>query len=82
MLAACNRPFRSLLPVSRNLLRLYTSGNDQKISQETYKKIDEIVKKDSVVVFMKGTQDQPACGFSRNVKLVSFCKIFFPTKII
>uniref|UniRef100_A0A183CTV8 Monothiol glutaredoxin, Grx4 family n=1 Tax=Globodera pallida TaxID=36090 RepID=A0A183CTV8_GLOPA len=23
-----------------------------------------------VVVFMKGTQQQPMCGFSRNVKLV------------
>ncbi|VDN34301.1 unnamed protein product [Cylicostephanus goldi] len=29
-----------------------------------------MVKKDDVVVFMKGTQQEPMCGFSRNVKLV------------
>ncbi|CAJ0600582.1 unnamed protein product [Cylicocyclus nassatus] len=33
-------------------------------------KIDNMVKKDDVVVFMKGTQEEPMCGFSRNVKLV------------
>ncbi|CAL2035610.1 hypothetical protein CAEBREN_06551 [Caenorhabditis brenneri] len=40
------------------------------LSDEMRKKIDGIVKKDDVVVFMKGTQQEPACGFSRNVKLV------------
>ncbi|VDO23731.1 unnamed protein product [Haemonchus placei] len=29
-----------------------------------------MVKSDDVVVFMKGTQQEPMCGFSRNVKLV------------
>lgn len=40
------------------------------LSDEVRKRIDGIVKKDDVVVFMKGTQQEPACGFSRNVKLV------------
>uniref|UniRef100_A0AC35G4L0 Glutaredoxin domain-containing protein n=1 Tax=Panagrolaimus sp. PS1159 TaxID=55785 RepID=A0AC35G4L0_9BILA len=71
MLSLCRRPIRTFLPLGRNVFRAYsTSENDAKISQETYKRIDSLVKNDPVVVFMKGTQDQPACGFSRNVKLV------------
>uniref|UniRef100_A0A1I7XST5 Serine/threonine-protein phosphatase n=1 Tax=Heterorhabditis bacteriophora TaxID=37862 RepID=A0A1I7XST5_HETBA len=31
---------------------------------------DYRAKSDNVVVFMKGTQEEPMCGFSRNVKLV------------
>ncbi|CAJ0939425.1 unnamed protein product, partial [Mesorhabditis belari] len=40
------------------------------LSSELKTKIDGIIKKDPVVVFMKGTQKEPMCGFSRNVKLV------------
>ncbi|KAF1763442.1 hypothetical protein GCK72_011708 [Caenorhabditis remanei] len=40
------------------------------LSDDVRQRIDGIVKKDDVVVFMKGTQQEPACGFSRNVKLV------------
>jgi hypothetical protein len=42
----------------------------------SYKQISSIsqvilkVKSSPVVVFMKGTQQEPMCGFSRNVKLV------------
>jgi hypothetical protein len=42
----------------------------------SYKQISSIsqvilkVKSSPVVVFMKGTQEEPMCGFSRNVKLV------------
>uniref|UniRef100_A0AC34FA15 Glutaredoxin domain-containing protein n=1 Tax=Panagrolaimus sp. ES5 TaxID=591445 RepID=A0AC34FA15_9BILA len=71
MLSLCRRPMRSFVPISRKLFRVYsTAENDAKISQETYKRIDGLVKKDPVVVFMKGTYEQPACGFSKNVKLV------------
>ncbi|VDD96995.1 unnamed protein product [Enterobius vermicularis] len=33
-------------------------------------RIDGYIAKDPVVVFMKGTQDEPMCGFSRNVKII------------
>lgn len=35
------------------------------LSQETKKAIDEAVKSAPVVLFMKGTPEAPACGFSR-----------------
>lgn len=38
-----------------------------KYSTETKQKIDEMVKSDNVVIFMKGTADQPMCGFSKAV---------------
>ena len=37
------------------------------LPEELKKKIDEIVSKDKVVLFMKGTPDFPQCGFSANV---------------
>uniref|UniRef100_A0A0K0DP45 Glutaredoxin-related protein 5, mitochondrial n=1 Tax=Angiostrongylus cantonensis TaxID=6313 RepID=A0A0K0DP45_ANGCA len=40
------------------------------LSGDLRSKIDKMVKSDDVVVFMKGTQEEPLCGFSRNVKLV------------
>ncbi|CAD6185674.1 unnamed protein product [Caenorhabditis auriculariae] len=40
------------------------------LTNEVRQKIDGVVKSDDVVVFMKGTQQEPMCGFSRNVKLV------------
>uniref|UniRef100_A0AC35TRE9 Glutaredoxin n=1 Tax=Rhabditophanes sp. KR3021 TaxID=114890 RepID=A0AC35TRE9_9BILA len=40
------------------------------LSPELKSRIQEIINHDKVVVFMKGTPDEPACGFSRNVKLV------------
>ncbi|VDM67469.1 unnamed protein product [Strongylus vulgaris] len=49
--------------------RLYSTATP-KLSSELKNKIDKMVKADDVVVFMKGTQQEPMCGFSRNVKLV------------
>ncbi len=37
------------------------------LSQEARSKIDAAVKKDPLVIFMKGTPDAPMCGFSRAV---------------
>ncbi|VDN43514.1 unnamed protein product [Gongylonema pulchrum] len=34
-------------------------------------RIQKLLKAEPVVVFMKGTQQEPMCGFSKNVKLVS-----------
>ncbi|PAV80604.1 hypothetical protein WR25_11081 [Diploscapter pachys] len=51
-----------------NLVR-YTASNSA-ISDEMRKKIDQMIKNDDVVVFMKGTKQEPLCGFSKNVKLV------------
>ena len=40
--------------------------SDQKV-QWTNERFDEVVKKDKVVVFMKGIPKQPMCGFSNAV---------------
>src|SRR6187549_2128073 len=37
------------------------------LDPETRKKIDQLVKSDSVVLFMKGTRSFPQCGFSASV---------------
>jgi len=48
-----------------------TAGANNSVDNEdVHKRIKEYVQKDKVVVFMKGTQKEPMCGFSRNVKLV------------
>jgi len=35
--------------------------------KEMHKKIDEMIKKNKVVLFMKGTPEKPQCGFSMTV---------------
>jgi len=40
------------------------------LSEAMRQRLDKTVKADKVVVFMKGTQQEPMCGFSRNVKMV------------
>jgi monothiol glutaredoxin len=32
---------------------------------KAFKKIEEQLKKDSIVIYMKGTKEMPMCGFSR-----------------
>jgi len=43
---------------------------------EIHKKIEEIIKKNKVVLFMKGTPEMPQCGFSMTV-----CNILKQSKI-
>lgn len=45
------------------------TGNLEDVTRD---RIDGYVKSNNVVVFMKGTQQQPMCGFSNNVKRVAF----------
>ncbi|XP_027010823.1 glutaredoxin-related protein 5, mitochondrial [Tachysurus fulvidraco] len=49
--------------VSRSSARSMCSST----SEEVLKNLDVLVKKDKVVVFMKGTPGQPMCGFSNAV---------------
>eukprot|EP00795_Rhopilema_esculentum_P003218 gene3218-1535_t len=53
------RPSSNLQPVA---FRLYSS--DAKWTNEAF---DNIIKKDKIVVFMKGTPEAPMCGFSKAV---------------
>lgn len=48
-----------ILPVTKTIFGRY--------STETKQKIDEMVKSNDIVVFIKGTADQPMCGFSKAV---------------
>ena len=52
-------------------LRAFTSiASSSELNDALRARIDKMVKSDPVVVFMKGTQHEPMCGFSKNVKLV------------
>ncbi|CAI2349461.1 unnamed protein product [Caenorhabditis sp. 36 PRJEB53466] len=66
MLRAVSRQAFSLLRSNYSTAPPAAGG----LSDQLRKRIDGLVQKDDVVVFMKGTQQEPACGFSRNVKLV------------
>ncbi|GAA5907369.1 monothiol glutaredoxin GRX5 [Sporobolomyces salmoneus] len=48
-----------------NSLRLIQQR--RQLSDEARKKIDDVVKENPLVLFMKGTPDLPQCGFSRAV---------------
>lgn len=48
--------------------RLFSTSS---LTPELKSKLDEAVKKDKVVVFMKGVPDAPKCGFSNAVVQVS-----------
>lgn len=55
---------RSLLPIYQNSFKSsYRLFSDSGITE----KIDNIVKNNKVVVFMKGVPDAPRCGFSNAV---------------
>ena len=56
---------RSVIPLSRNigLRALCTQGVDPGSKEH----IESLVKNKQVVVFMKGTPEQPMCGFSNAV---------------
>lgn len=40
---------------------------DSTVSEETISKIDQTIKSNQVVLFMKGSADAPMCGFSARV---------------
>ncbi|XP_055914341.1 glutaredoxin-related protein 5, mitochondrial [Eupeodes corollae] len=44
--------------------RVFSSGKDLKFDKNTF---DKLVRTNKVVVFMKGTPEQPRCGFSNAV---------------
>lgn len=54
---------RSFLPVNNILNLSYRSFSSGGIKE----KIDDLVKSNKVVVFMKGVPDAPRCGFSNAV---------------
>lgn len=62
-----------LAAVQQQVSLLSTSARHlsaDELSQVLKDRIQGYVNSDKVVVFMKGTPDQPMCGFSRNVKMV------------
>lgn len=62
---------RCILQIQSVLFRRF-STNSHVLDDITRDRIDGYVKLSDVVVFMKGTQEQPLCGFSMNVKRVIF----------
>lgn len=59
-------------------LRAFTStASSSELNDALRARIDKMIKSDPVVVFMKGTQHEPMCGFSKNVKLVCYFLIIF-----
>jgi len=68
-------PCLMLLATSRHFVRGATrffssSASSSELSQVLRDRITGYVAADKVVVFMKGTQEEPMCGFSKNVKMV------------
>ena len=55
--------FRTLRPRLLPSFRLFSTVD----TKEALKKIDETVKGNPVVLFMKGTAERPMCGYSRTV---------------
>ena len=48
------------------------------LSTDILKKIHNIIQKNDVVLFMKGTKNKPLCGFSKNVvDILSFMEVDF-----
>lgn len=54
---------RTLRPRLLPTFRLFSSTDNK----EALKQIDETVKSNPVVLFMKGTAERPMCGYSRTV---------------
>jgi len=54
------------------------------MTEEINKKIEEIIKKNKVVLFMKGTPEMPQCGFSMTVcNILKHLKInFFSVNVL
>ncbi len=53
---------------------------NEQLAPELKEEIDAIVKKDKIVVFMKGNKDFPQCGFSDAVvKILKFYEVDFTT---
>lgn len=70
MLASINRSVQRLYSPSISIFASRCLSSSAELSPELKQRIDDMVNKDKVVVFMKGTHDSPMCGFSRNVKLI------------
>ncbi|VDK23522.1 unnamed protein product [Anisakis simplex] len=68
---------RSLL----NSVRFYASSSAE-LSADLRSRLQKYVNSSPVVVFMKGTQQEPMCGFSKNVKMVLFIIRFLFTMFI
>ncbi|GAA5914609.1 hypothetical protein JCM6882_001216 [Rhodosporidiobolus microsporus] len=52
------------------------------LSQESKKKIDDVISEKPLVLFMKGTPDLPQCGFSRAVCQILEVQGVPPEKIV
>uniref|UniRef100_A0A915PQN0 Glutaredoxin domain-containing protein n=1 Tax=Setaria digitata TaxID=48799 RepID=A0A915PQN0_9BILA len=59
---AAFRPFR--------IFAFSTASSSSSLPEVLKKRIEKMISSAPVVVFMKGTQVEPMCGFSKNVKLV------------
>uniref|UniRef100_A0A0N4Z6I5 Glutaredoxin-related protein 5, mitochondrial n=1 Tax=Parastrongyloides trichosuri TaxID=131310 RepID=A0A0N4Z6I5_PARTI len=59
-----------IINLPKTFTRFNSNSNGSVLTQELKDRIQGYLNKDKVVVFMKGTAEEPMCGFSRNVKLV------------
>jgi monothiol glutaredoxin len=49
------------------ILAISNTGNKKSMTPETKEKIDNLIKQNKILVFMKGNKLMPQCGFSNNV---------------
>ena len=53
--------------ITTSLLTLSKTGNKNTMTPELKERIDNLVKENKILVFMKGNKLMPQCGFSNNV---------------
>jgi hypothetical protein len=60
--------------VAFNNLRLLSVSHPLlgEVAPELRSRIQKLIDSNDIVLFMKGTPEQPMCGFSRNAKKVSY----------
>lgn len=74
--------------VAFNSLRLLSVSHAllADVSSDLRSRIQKLIDSNDIVLFMKGTPEQPMCGFSRNAKKVGFIialsTIFYRNSII
>uniref|UniRef100_A0A0N5AWW3 Glutaredoxin-related protein 5, mitochondrial n=1 Tax=Syphacia muris TaxID=451379 RepID=A0A0N5AWW3_9BILA len=65
-----NRILKCDSMLKRSILTSLRGFSSAELPKSLKERIDGYLAKDPVVVFMKGTQEEPQCGFSRNVKII------------
>jgi len=76
----CAVPLRAVCRITLSIVPTPTFSETQTMSNasatDVQQRIDDLVKSNRVVLFMKGTAQFPMCGFSgRSIQILQACKV-------